>query len=83
MMELQREKAVKCMRPMTQVDILRRMEMCATKLKNEVQIGVAKAKAEKDIELSTAIARMAKEICNDINLDMNGNINFNLPPRSD
>ena len=39
MMELQREKAVKCIRPMTQVDILRRMEMCATKLKNEVQVG--------------------------------------------
>ena len=47
-----------------------------------MQVGVAKAKAEKDVELSTAIARMTKEICNDINLDVNGDTNLDLPPRS-
>ena len=48
-----------------------------------MQIGVAKARTEKDIELSMAIARMAKEIRNDIDIDTNGSINLDLPPKSD
>ena len=57
--------------------------MCTTKLQREMQRGITKAKAMKNAELATAIARMAKRIYNDIDIDTKGSINLDLPPKSD
>ena len=38
----------------TQINMLRKMETCAIKLKREMQRGIAKFKAEKDAKVATA-----------------------------
>ena len=67
----------------TQTDVLRRMEMCAIKLKREMQRGITKAKAEENAEVATAIARMAKGVNNDIDINTKGSIDLDLPPKFD
>ena len=67
----------------TQINMLRKMETCAIRLKRAMQKGIANAKAEKNADVATAIARMAREIYGDIDTDTRGEIHHTSPPRPD